>query len=67
MVDITTKTGRRLRKRYIESLKVFYPIQLQLKEDGVYARIATNIILWEETCILFLIITICRVSLVMLF
>jgi hypothetical protein len=58
-VDITTKKGGVLERITFNPLKsVLHPIQLQLKEIVVTARIATSIILWEETFYAFWIVTI---------
>jgi hypothetical protein len=58
-VDITTKRGGVLERITLNPLKsVLHPIQLQLKEIVVAARIATSIILWEETYYAFWIVTI---------
>jgi hypothetical protein len=67
-VDITTKKGGLLEKISVNPLKgVLHPIQLQLKEIVVALRIATSIVLWEETFYAFWIVTISfAVSIVML-
>jgi hypothetical protein len=67
-VDITTKREGVLEKITLNPLKsVLHPIQLQLKGIVVAARIATSIILWEETYYAFWIVTVSfAVSIVML-
>lgn len=58
-VDITTKRGGALERITLNPLKgVLHPIQLQLKQIVVAMRIATSIILWEETFYAFWIVTI---------
>jgi hypothetical protein len=58
-IDITTKRGGVLERITFNPLKsVLHPIQLQLKEIVVAARIATSIFLWEETFYAFWIVTI---------
>jgi hypothetical protein len=67
-VDITTKKGGLLEKISVNPLKgVLHPIQLQLKEIVIALRIATSIVLWEETFYAFWIVTISfAVSVVMI-
>jgi hypothetical protein len=58
-VDITSKREGVLEKIFVNPLKgPLHPIQLQLKQIVVALRIATSVVIWEETFYAFWIVTI---------
>jgi hypothetical protein len=62
-VDISTKKGGLLQNITVNPLKpVLHPIQLQLKDFVFALRIATGILLWEETYYAFWIVTLSFVA-----